>query len=129
MAYLLYLYTVMLSLEVFLAIAVWISVIVMILVTVAIFIEMHFQDLTVTSQKLAPLKKTTKIYMAFLLSAVTFIALVPSKSDMGFILGGWAVYEVASMDEAKELPENLINAANTFLESVSESKDSKLDSN
>ena len=44
----------------------------------------------------------------------------PSKSDLAWIAGGTAAASIASSDEAKELPDNLLKAANAFLAGLNE---------
>lgn len=45
---------------------------------------------------------------------------VPNKTEVGYIIGGSVVLNVASSSEAQKLPENVLKAANKFLEGVGE---------
>jgi len=47
-------------------------------------------------------------------------AMYPSTDDLKFILGGTAIVAMSQVDGVSELPENLVNAANSFLEGVTE---------
>ena len=42
----------------------------------------------------------------------------PSTSDLKFILGGTAIVAMTQVEGVSELPENLVSAANQFLEGV-----------
>lgn len=53
---------------------------------------------------------------------IAIILIVPSKEDMYFILGGSALIAVGKTEEAKKLPDNVLKAANTFLEKLQENK-------
>lgn len=63
--------------------------------------------------------KSVVIALAFLGSVP---ALYPDKDDVAWILGGAAAVHVAQTEEAKKLPDNLLRAANTFLEGISETE-------
>ena len=59
--------------------------------------------------------KTTLVSFTVVLSINCFY---PSKEDLAWIIGGSVAINVAQMEEAQELPQNLIDAANKFLEST-----------
>lgn len=43
-------------------------------------------------------------------------SLYPSDSDLRYIIGGTALFNVSNTEEAQKLPENVLRAANNFLE-------------
>lgn len=49
--------------------------------------------------------------------------LVPSKEDIAWIVGGGITLNIAQSEEARQLPDNVLNAANQFLESIKESEE------
>lgn len=46
--------------------------------------------------------------------------MIPSRSDLAWIIGGSAAYTTLTSDEAARLPDNVLKAANSFLEGVAE---------
>jgi len=55
-----------------------------------------------------------------LLVAAFVSGLLPSKSDLTYIVGGASLWSVAQTEEAQKLPSNVLKALNTVLESVQE---------
>tara|TARA_R110000803_G_scaffold8609_5_gene27601 strand:+ start:1959 stop:2357 length:399 start_codon:yes stop_codon:yes gene_type:complete len=52
---------------------------------------------------------------------VIFVAaLYPSKDDLKYIIGGTAVVAAVNVEGFSELPENVVEAANSFLEDITE---------
>lgn len=51
---------------------------------------------------------------------LALLVLTPSKKDVAWIIGGGVAYNVATTDEAKKLPDNVLGALNRFIESAEE---------
>jgi len=51
--------------------------------------------------------------------------LVPNSKDLQWIIGGSVAYSIATTDEAKKLPDNLLKSMNIFLENTFEQKDNE----
>lgn len=64
-------------------------------------------------------KRALKPVLVTLSTLILLNALYPSKDDLEFIAGGTVVL---NSEEVQKLPDNLIRAANSFLEQVSEDK-------
>ena len=52
------------------------------------------------------------------LAGILLSALVPSRSQVEWIIGAGTVATIAQTPAAQELPENLLDAANAFLKQV-----------
>ena len=52
--------------------------------------------------------------------SILMACLYPSKDDLKFILGGYVVSSITEVEGVKELPENIVKAANVFLEGLGE---------
>ena len=65
----------------------------------------------------------TKISAIVLVSTLLVQSFYPSKESIAYIIGGATVWNVAKMEEVQELPENLVNAANTFLKGVAKEEE------
>lgn len=67
-------------------------------------------------------KRSAKVWAGLLV----LVLLIPDFKDMKMIIGGTLVLEsaqgVANLEGVKELPQNLVNAANLFLEQVNVDK-------
>ncbi|MBL4753826.1 MAG: hypothetical protein JKY52_09580 [Flavobacteriales bacterium] len=68
---------------------------------------------------IAEFKHKGKAMVCFLVF-IFLASAVPSKYEIKLILGGTALVAMSQVDGVSELPENLVNAANSFLESVTE---------
>lgn len=66
------------------------------------------------------LYKATKPFAIASFVLLILSSLYPSKKDLAVIFGGTALVSVASSEEAKKLPDNILKAANAFLEGVYE---------
>lgn len=57
----------------------------------------------------------------YLICAACFLVVdsfYPDKEDLAFIFGGAIAVDIATTEEAQKLPDNLLKAANSFLEGV-----------
>ena len=55
-----------------------------------------------------------QIYTILLL--LMLLCAVPDKEEVAWIIGGGVAYNIASTEEAQQLPDNVLGALNTFLE-------------
>lgn len=56
----------------------------------------------------------------FAILAILLVVLIPSKEDLTYIFGGMGVYGITQIERAEQLPENVVNAMNRFLETLNE---------
>ena len=56
-----------------------------------------------------------KPYFFAAVSVLLLSCLIPSKESLQIILGAYALDNIQELDGAKELPQNVVNAINTFL--------------
>lgn len=64
------------------------------------------------------LKSVSKRASLTIVAIWLLAAIYPSKSDVAYIVGGAALISVATTEEAKKLPDNVLRAANRLLEEV-----------
>lgn len=58
----------------------------------------------------------------YLIPMVVIAALIPTNKQMMYMIGGYAATNVENIEK---LPKNVVNAANKFLETYTEQKESK----
>lgn len=80
------------------------------------------EDATKVLEKSKKLWKKIRLFPIFIASLL-FITLYPDKEDLALIFGGTALVHVAQTEEAQKLPDNLLKAANAFLEGVYEEEE------
>jgi len=57
-----------------------------------------------------------KTSLSILLLSSALIVAYPSKEDLKYIIGGAALLNIAQTDEAQQLPKNILDTTNNFLE-------------
>lgn len=82
--------------------------------------EFVSDDLTSESEIYLSLRKHLKNAVVTFGVLVLCNSLYPDKEELAWIIGGAAAVSVATTEEAKKLPDNVLRAANTFLEGVAE---------
>ena len=60
----------------------------------------------------------TKFAVMVLLAGALSDALIPQRKDIALIIGGGVAFKAAQNESVQELPENIINAMNAFLEGI-----------
>lgn len=118
-AILLYLYTVLTGLSYLAA-----SIIFLLAIASAFFIALLATDYEKNNIKVQEaFNKVFKKPLKWLLPiCIAIVLLVPTKDELYFIVGGSALITVGTTEEAKKLPDNVLKAANTFLEKLQENK-------
>ena len=73
----------------------------------------------------ATFSKWTKRAIITALSLLVVSTFYPSREDLAWMFGGATVYSLTQNEEAQKLPDNVLKAANTFLEGISEPEKAK----
>jgi len=88
-----------------------------------LFSPMLFVFIDDEEEALITIKKIAKkLFYWVAIPSIMLIALYPNKEDLILIVGGTALISVAQTEEAQKLPENVLKAANAFLEGVYEAQ-------
>lgn len=65
------------------------------------------------------IKLTIKRAVLFIvLPTILLTSAVPSKEEIAWIVGGGVTLNVAMSEEGRQIPDNVLSAANSFLESI-----------